>query len=109
MLLRPRESQIQDLSSNVIKEDINQLLRSTPELLGKVLVLVVQSAVKAELLNKPLALVITARDSNDSGSLELRNLTNDTACGTCSSRDDHEVASLDFADIDDAKVCLKPY
>lgn len=65
MLLGSRERQIQDLPSNIIEKDVYELLGGSSELLGKFFVLVVQGAVKTELIDEPLALGVASSYAYD--------------------------------------------
>lgn len=107
MLFRPRESQIQDLSSDIIKVYVYELFRCRSKLLSKVLVLVVQGTIEAQLFDEPFAFGVAPSDANDGRSLELCNLPNNTSSGTRGSGYNDEISGFDFADIDYAEISLR--
>lgn len=101
--LGSRQSHLEDLSSNIVEENIDQILRRLLELGTEVRILVVKRTVTTKLL-QPLDLVIASRKTQDLGPLQLRNLAHDTSGSSSRARDDDEVASLDLSDVNQPEI-----
>lgn len=99
VLLGLLEGKLESLATNVVKVDVNEALGGLGELASVVGVLVVEGSVKTELINEPLGLVVGAADTNDTGTLELGNLSGNTAGSTSGARNNNELTRLGVANL----------
>ena len=97
MNLCPREREIQNLTPDVVEEDVDEALCAGAEVLGERGVSVIEGVVAAEGL-EPADFVVAAGESEDRGAFEFGDLADYAAGGAGGAGDDDEVAGLDAAD-----------
>ena len=97
MRLGPRERQIENLTADVVEEDVDETLCAGAEGLGEGAVFVVERVVAAEVF-EPGDFVVAAGETEDRGALQFGDLADYAAGGAGGAGDDDEVAWLDLAD-----------
>ena len=97
MSLCPRERQIQNLTPDVIEEDVDETLCAGAEVRGEVGVFVVEGVVAAEIL-EPGDFVVAAGETEDRGAFQFGDLADYAAGCAGGAGDDDEVAGLDASD-----------
>ena len=99
VLLHGIQRGLKVLASDVLEVDVDALGREALERIGRLLRLVVEAAVEAELLGDEVELVVGADGADDAEPLVLGDLADDLADGAGGAADEDGLAALGLADL----------
>lgn len=100
-LVEPRERKVEDVATDIVKVNV-EISDCLLEVAVERWALVVERLVNAEILLKPLALVVGSGDRDDLGTQLLSNLAHDRSCRTRCTGDNQRLSGLELANIEEA-------
>src|SRR5581483_4848922 len=99
-----RQHGVEHLAADVLEVDVDALRTGLAKLPGEVAGLVVDAGVEPQLVGDVAALFGSAGDSDRAAALDLGDLSDHRADGSGCRRDDHRLAGLGLADLEQAEV-----
>ena len=106
--VHPAQRRFQMVAADVVEVDVDALGRGLLQRLANGRDLVVDHGVQADLVAQPARLVLGAGRAHHVTALDLRDLGSDRTYRTGSGRDEHLLAFLELADVQQAAVGREP-
>jgi hypothetical protein len=103
-----REARVQYGTADIVEEDVDAVGCLLAQLVIEPSGLVVNGRVEAKLLDQHPAFLLAAGDTDDFGSLDLRDLADGCADAACGTGDEHSVSLADLSDVEQPEVRVRP-